>query len=202
MGALLSKFWKLCLWLEGGEGIGLEEETQHLEGIYSRVREEGVVDILKERLKLKGAEDVERLKKAVSGETTLVVKHKEAGQGELFNPVWDILYVHGKHQDRWLLSLPKDPITLATAKHFTVPKSSTLEEALVVARSDTFDKILIWTEGTPGGSLRREFHFEGDRVTLTTNACQTEAESVEVRIHFIKKTSKDLKQVFERASSA
>ena len=38
----------------------------------------------------------------------------------------------------------------------------------MVARSDTFDKILMWEEGMPEGSLRREFTFKEDEVTLTT----------------------------------
>ena len=57
----------------------------------------------------------------------------------------------------------------------------------MVARSDDFDKILIWEEGMPSGSLRREFIFEGERVTLKTLVYGTKAKSVEV---------------FERAGSA
>ena len=69
---------------------------------------------------------------------------------------------------------------MATARHFMVPKFSTAEPVLVVARSDTFDKILIWEEGMPSGSLRREFIFEGDKVTLKSLVYGTKVESVEV----------------------
>ena len=62
-----------------------------------------------------------------------------------------------------------------------VPKFTSTEPALVVARSNNFDKILVWEEGMPAaGSLRREFIFEGDKVTLKTLVYGTKAESVEV----------------------
>ena len=185
MGVIVSKFWRFCLWLEGGEGVGLVAETRVLEGNYSRTQQEGMVDILKE--KLKGVADVKRLKKAASSETMLRVKHKEAEQGELFSSVWEFVVIRSKLEEWWVLTLPKDPNTLATAKHFKVPQSTTPEEALVVARSDTFDKILIWEEGMSAGSLRREFIFEGDKVTLKTLVYGSKSESVEV---------------FERAGSA
>ena len=181
----MSKFWRFCLWLEGGDGVGLVAETRVLEGNYSRMQQEGMVDILKE--KLKGVADVKRLKKAASAETMLRVKHKEAEQGELFSPVWEFVVIRSKLEEWWVLTLPKDPNTLAAAKHFKVPESTTPEEALVVARSDTFDKILIWEEGMSAGSLRREFIFEGDKVTMKTLVYGTKTESVEV---------------FERAGSA
>ena len=47
-------------------------------------------------------------------------------------------------------------------------------------RSNNFDKILVWEEGMPAGSLRREFIFEGDKVTLNTLMYGTKVESVEV----------------------
>ena len=178
MGVIVSKFWRFCLWLEGGEGVGLVAETRVLEGSYSRTQQEGLVDILKE--KLEGLADVKRLKKAASGETILRVKHREAEQGELFSSVWEFVVIRSKMEEWWVLTLPMDPNTLATAKHFKVPQSTTPEAALVVARSDSFDKILIWEEGMPAGSLRREFIFEGDRVTLKSLVYGTKLEAVEV----------------------
>ena len=71
-------------------------------------------------------------------------------------------------REEWLLTLPLEATTLASAEHFSIPKSSTPEADWVVARSDTFDKILMWEEGMPEGSLRREFTFKGDEVTLIT----------------------------------
>ena len=35
------RFWKLCRWLEGAEGIGLVEETRNLEGTFTRTRQVG-----------------------------------------------------------------------------------------------------------------------------------------------------------------
>ena len=66
------------------------------------------------------------------------------------------------------MTLPKEATTLASAEHFSIPKSSIPEADWVVARSDTFDKILMWEEGMPEGSLRKEFTFKGDEVTLAT----------------------------------
>ena len=108
MGVIVSKFWRFCLWLEGGEGVGLAAETRFLEGSYSRTQEEGLVNILKE--KLKGVADVKRLKKAASGETILRVKHKEAEQGELFNSVWEFVVIRNKLEAWWVLTLPKEGI--------------------------------------------------------------------------------------------
>ena len=185
MGVVVSKFWGFCLWLEGGEGVGLIAETRVLEGGYSRTQQEGVVDIMKEQLK--GVTGVTRLKKAAAADSILRVKFKEAEQGELFSSVWEFVVIRNKLEERWVITLPKEPTTLASAKHFNVPRSTTPEKALVVARSDDFEKILIWEEGMPAGSLRREFIFEGDRVTLKTLVYGSKAESVEV---------------FERAGSA
>ena len=108
MGVIVSKFWRFCLWLEGGEGVGLVAETRFLEGSYSRTQEEGLVNILKE--KLKGVADVKRLKKAASGETILRVNHKEAEQGELFNSVWEFVVIRNKLEAWWVLTLPKEGI--------------------------------------------------------------------------------------------
>ena len=91
MGVIVSKFWRFCLWLEGGEGVGLVAETRVIEGNYRRTQQEGLLDILEE--KLDGVADVERLKKAVSAETILRVKHKEAEQGELFSSVWEFVVI-------------------------------------------------------------------------------------------------------------
>ena len=178
MGVLASKFWRFCLWLEAGEGVGLIAETRVLEGSYSRTQQEGLLDILKE--KLKGVADVKRLKEAVSAETILRVKHKEAEQGELFSSVWELVVIRSKLEAWWVLTLPKDPNTLASGEHFMVPHFTSIEPALVVARSDDFDEIFVWEEGMPAGSLRREFIFEGDKVTLKTLVYGTNAESVEV----------------------
>ena len=178
MGVIVSKFWRFCLWLEGGEGVGLVAETRVLEGNYSRTQQEGLLDILEE--KLDGVADVERLKKAVSAETILRVKHKEAEQGELFSSVWELVVIRSKLEAWWVLTLPKDPNTLASGEHFMVPHFTSIEPALVVARSDDFDEIFVWEEGMPAGSLRREFIFEGDKVTLKTLVYGTNAESVEV----------------------
>ena len=185
MGVTVSKFWRFCLWLEGGEGVGLNAETRVLEGSYSRTQQEGLLNILKQ--KLKGVADEKRLKKAASAETILKVKHKEAEEGELFSSVWQFVVIRSKLEAWWVLTLPKEPNTLASGEHFMVPKFTSTQPALVVARSDDFDKILIWEEGMPAGSLRREFIFEGDRVTLKTLVYGSKAESVEV---------------FERAGSA
>ena len=68
-----------------------------------------------------------------------------------------------------------------------VPHFSSTEPALVVARSDNFGKVLVWEEGMPAGSVRREFIFEGDKVALKSLVYGTKAQSVEV---------------FERESSA
>ena len=76
--------------------------------------------------------------------------------------------------------MPQDPNTLASGEHFMVSKFSSTGPALLVARSDNFDKIDIWEEGMPAGSLRREFIFEGDKVTLNTLMYGTKVESVEV----------------------
>ena len=185
MGVIVSKFWRFCLWLEGGEGVGLISETRVLEGSYTRTQEEGLLDILKQ--KLDGVADVKRLEKAVLAETTLRVRLKEAAQGELFGSYWEFVVIRNKLEAWWVLTLPKDPNTLASGEHFMVPKFASTEPALVVARSDDFDKVLVWEEGMPSGSLRREFIFEGDRVTLKTLVYGTKAKSVEV---------------FERAGSA
>ena len=178
MGVILSKFWRFCLWLEGGEGVGLIAETRILEGTYSRTQQEGLLEILKQ--KLGGVADVKRLEKAVSADTILRVKHKEAEQGELFNSVWEFVVIRSKLEEWWVLTMPQDPNTLASGEHFMVPKFTETGPALLVARSDDFDKILIWEEGMPAGSLRREFIFEGDKVTLNTLVYGTKLESVEV----------------------
>ena len=159
------RFWKLCRWLEGAEGIGLVEKTRNLEGTFTRTRQEGCLEILKE--KFKGVADEKRLEEVLTSETVLVVKCKEAEE-ELFNPMWEIIYRRSEMREEWVLTLPLEATTLASAEHFTVPKSSTPEADWVVARSDTFDKILMWEEGMPEGSLRREFTFKGDEVTLVT----------------------------------
>ena len=159
------RFWKLCRWLEGAEGIGLVEKTRNLEGTFTRTRQEGCLEILKE--KFKGVADEKRLEEVLTSETVLVVKCKEAEE-ELFNPMWEIIYRRSEMREEWMLTLPLEATTLASAEHFTVPKSSTPEADWVVARSDTFDKILMWEEGMPEGSLRREFTFKGDEVTLIT----------------------------------
>ena len=82
--------------------------------------------------------------------------------------MWEIIYRRSEMREEWLLTLPKEATTLASAEHFSIPRSSTPEADWVVARSDTFDKILMWEEGMPEGSLRREFTFKGDEVTLVT----------------------------------
>ena len=159
------RFWKLCRWLEGAQGIGLVEKTRNLEGTFTRTRQEGCLEILKE--KFKGVADEKRLEEVLTSETVLVVKCKEAAE-ELFNPMWEIIYRRSEMREEWVLTLPLEATTLASAEHFTIPKSSTPEADWVVARSDTFDKILMWEEGMPEGSLRREFTFKGDEVTLVT----------------------------------
>ena len=83
------RFWKLCRWLEGAEGIGLVEKTRNLEGKFTRTRQEGCLEILKE--KFKGVADEKRLEEVLTSETVLVVKSKEAEE-ELFNPMWEIIY--------------------------------------------------------------------------------------------------------------
>ena len=32
MGVIASKFWRVCVWIEGGEGVGLMAEMKVLEG--------------------------------------------------------------------------------------------------------------------------------------------------------------------------
>ena len=91
MGVIVSKFWRFCVWLEGGEGLGLIAETRVLEGNYRRIQQEGLLNILE--AKLGGVAHVERLKKAVSAESILRVKHKEAEEGELFSSVWEFVVI-------------------------------------------------------------------------------------------------------------
>ena len=81
----------------------------------------------------------------------------------------EFVVIRSKLEDHWVLTLPKDPLTLASGEHFMVPHFSSTESALVVARSDNFDKILVWEEGMPAGSLRREVIFGEDRVTFKSS---------------------------------
>ena len=126
------RFWKLCRWLEGAEGIGMVEKTRNLEGTFTRTRQEGCLEILKE--KFKGVADEKRLEEVLTSETVLVVKCKEAEE-ELFNPMWEIIYRRSEMREEWVLTLPLEATTLASAEHFTIPKSSTPEADWVVARS-------------------------------------------------------------------
>ena len=50
MGVIVSKFWRFCVWLEGGEGLGLIAETRVLEGNYRRIQQEGLLNILEAKL--------------------------------------------------------------------------------------------------------------------------------------------------------
>ena len=50
MGVIVSKFWRFCLWLEGGEGVVLVAETRVLEGNYRRIQQEGLLNILEAKL--------------------------------------------------------------------------------------------------------------------------------------------------------
>ena len=159
MGTLMSKLFRLSLFIEDDSGIDqIDPRTLSWEGIYDLESSQGLDKVFyKTWPTIAAPPDPDILKSRISAPCRLEIQYKPSKNLNLWHSKWQFKYIRGKSQETFIFSLP--PNGKAIRRVQKSPANNHKLEFLVQVNSE-LTKLVFFHPTSPNGELQIEIDFD------------------------------------------